>query len=528
MGGQSIMGFRYRKSINLGAGFRINFSKSGVGYSFGGKGFRCTRTARGTDRVTFSIPGTGISWTQESGKPQSPKNVDGSAPDTEAYTEQFLCSIENEDIDGVTSGTKATFIRAVKKFIFIDKTLTVIAFSSPIAFMLYFIFYALSDSSRFAAWIPAVLILLFPFVITVKIIHRLTGRIPVTYEYDESGEKEKERLRLAIECLSGCSFIWQITDIYTNNNRRVCAGTSSSVNRTRIKIKKKKPYFLASNENTYYIKLKTEKAYILPDMILLISGRKVGAVDFSDLRVNFSTIPFVEETVVPNDAKVIRKTWKYVNNNGTPDRRFKGNRQLPVCLYAVINIFTDTGVNLQFHLSDEEKANRLRDILTQKDGFRSESFQPDEPNKEQVASLDENAKFIIDGLQLWANQVRAFHNASTTDDFFEKYDELCSFASALLYNEKGCIEAFDKSTREMLQTVKSSDTLESELIDFIEKSFKVCFNRILSLKTKKARNRHANQWFDSFQPYQNRLSYNAEEKLKERYEKLLLECDKGT
>ena len=42
------MGLRFRKSVNLGGGFRINFSKSGVGYSFGGKGFRYTKTARGT------------------------------------------------------------------------------------------------------------------------------------------------------------------------------------------------------------------------------------------------------------------------------------------------------------------------------------------------------------------------------------------------------------------------------------------------------------------------------------------------
>lgn len=28
------MGFRYRKSINLGGGFRINLSKSGIGYSY--------------------------------------------------------------------------------------------------------------------------------------------------------------------------------------------------------------------------------------------------------------------------------------------------------------------------------------------------------------------------------------------------------------------------------------------------------------------------------------------------------------
>ena len=58
------MGFRFRKSLNFGP-FRINFSKSGIGYSFGGKGFRVTKTATGKTRTTASIPGTGISYVQE-------------------------------------------------------------------------------------------------------------------------------------------------------------------------------------------------------------------------------------------------------------------------------------------------------------------------------------------------------------------------------------------------------------------------------------------------------------------------------
>ena len=37
------MGFRYRKSINLGGGFRINLSKSGIGYSWGVRGYRVTK-----------------------------------------------------------------------------------------------------------------------------------------------------------------------------------------------------------------------------------------------------------------------------------------------------------------------------------------------------------------------------------------------------------------------------------------------------------------------------------------------------
>lgn len=61
------MGFRFRKSAKVGP-FRINFSKSGVGYSFGGKGFRVTKKAGGGMRTTASIPGSGISYVKDYGK----------------------------------------------------------------------------------------------------------------------------------------------------------------------------------------------------------------------------------------------------------------------------------------------------------------------------------------------------------------------------------------------------------------------------------------------------------------------------
>lgn len=53
------MGWGFRKSIKVAPGIRINFSKSGVSTSIGGKGF--TYNTRG--RITTSIPGTGIRHT---------------------------------------------------------------------------------------------------------------------------------------------------------------------------------------------------------------------------------------------------------------------------------------------------------------------------------------------------------------------------------------------------------------------------------------------------------------------------------
>ena len=56
------MGLRFRKSISTGP-FRINLSKSGVGWSVGGKGVRYGKRAGGRSYTTFSVPGTGVSYT---------------------------------------------------------------------------------------------------------------------------------------------------------------------------------------------------------------------------------------------------------------------------------------------------------------------------------------------------------------------------------------------------------------------------------------------------------------------------------
>lgn len=55
------MGFIYRKSFSLGP-FRANLSKSGIGYSLGGRGFRTGISARGRRYTSFGLPGTGLGY----------------------------------------------------------------------------------------------------------------------------------------------------------------------------------------------------------------------------------------------------------------------------------------------------------------------------------------------------------------------------------------------------------------------------------------------------------------------------------
>ena len=84
------MGFRFRKSMNLGP-VRVNLSKSGVGYSVGGKGFRATKKAGGGFRTTASIPGTGISYTKDY---SSASKLGGSAPSPDPQPDTAPSNLE--------------------------------------------------------------------------------------------------------------------------------------------------------------------------------------------------------------------------------------------------------------------------------------------------------------------------------------------------------------------------------------------------------------------------------------------------
>lgn len=72
------MGLRFSKSIKLGKGVNLNFSKSGIGMSVGTKGMRVGTGPRGS-RISANIPGTGIGYSKQFGKSRkkySKKNDD--------------------------------------------------------------------------------------------------------------------------------------------------------------------------------------------------------------------------------------------------------------------------------------------------------------------------------------------------------------------------------------------------------------------------------------------------------------------
>lgn len=65
------MGLRFRKSIKLMPGLRLNIGLRRSSFSFGGKGFTYNVGSSGPSRLTVGIPGSGLSYSTTV-QPQSP------------------------------------------------------------------------------------------------------------------------------------------------------------------------------------------------------------------------------------------------------------------------------------------------------------------------------------------------------------------------------------------------------------------------------------------------------------------------
>ena len=327
------MGLRFRKSINLGGGFRINISKSGIGYSWGFPGYRHTYSPNGSQRKTYSILGTGISWVENVGRKNNNEklNYDQNTKLITGETKYF----NNTNISDV--GDNDEIIKQIRKLRIIDTIANICLLS----------------------------VFLIPVGIVLKLLISLDWKIDLSYEMDDDNRKKYEYLNSFLTEMSKNDRLWQVNSLTRVYNTKYNAGAGNSVTRHRVNVVCKMPWYISCNINVFCLNLKSEKIYFTPDrMIVFKNMGGVGSKSYSKLTTDFSFTNFVENEFVPRDAEVVSHTWKYVNKNGGPDRRFNDNRQIPVCRYGGINFKSSDGINIYLECSNHKLVSAMQDYFT--------------------------------------------------------------------------------------------------------------------------------------------------------------------
>ncbi len=192
------------------------------------------------------------------------------------------------------------------------------------------------------------LLIFFPLIWWLRQEDRRRLWLDLHYDMDPQFQRMYQDFSAHFAHFAGSARIWQYLNRHQVSDRKRHGGAGQLIKRSTVSRvaahEMPLPYF-STNVKVPYLRLSHLELYFLPERLLLKRGGSFAAIFYKNLRVSSSTTRFIEDESLPRDAQVVDRTWLYVNKQGGPDRRFRNNRQLPVCNYSQYTLTSDTGIH---------------------------------------------------------------------------------------------------------------------------------------------------------------------------------------
>lgn len=363
------MAWNYRRRIKIIPGVHLNFSKSGISTSIGVKGAGITFSKKGT-YLNAGIPGVGIYNRQKiSG---NNNHVPGEVPEP-AYkpgipagysTALTADNIFSADPQVITSqdmqGVKETILIAHEQRLELERDLhdvkkALLRSKKKLitSYVLLYGFIKKSISQRIKQDI-----LNQNEVIGQILVQKENSSVQLDFTFEDHLLSGYNSVVESFKKLCTANKIWDVTSAYDQDRIKARSSASVLVNKKEVHFELKEIPDIKSNFNPLYFQNGNgADIYFYPNFIIVYSSKtKFAIIGLNELQFNFTPVRFVQTGTVPSDSKIIDKTWDKVNKNGTPDKRFKDNYQIPIVRYGNIALQTSTGLNEEYEFSNYEFA----------------------------------------------------------------------------------------------------------------------------------------------------------------------------
>ncbi|MEE9437809.1 MAG: DUF4236 domain-containing protein [Saprospiraceae bacterium] len=204
----------------------------------------------------------------------------------------------------------------------------------------------LQNSSNSIPFYP--LLGFIPIIIGLFIYDKKRKRIDIIYSMDEEFIELHNYQKDFFKEFQANRKIWQKKTSKRVTNSKYHGGAGSLIKRIAVKLTESDSLptpLIRTNVEIPHISLSNIDLYFFPERLVLKQKGKFAAIFYKNMKINESSIKFIEDEKVPKDASIIDYTWKFVNKKGGPDKRFNGNRQIPICNYYEYNIVCNNGIN---------------------------------------------------------------------------------------------------------------------------------------------------------------------------------------
>ncbi|MGA3294266.1 MAG: DUF4236 domain-containing protein [Candidatus Acidiferrales bacterium] len=373
------MGWRFRKSFRVLPGVRLNLSKSGLSATVGVAPFHVNVGPRGV-YGDVSIPGTGIYNRQrldtpavhhDPAKPPAtphsipPKGFEPSTlpptvpPETEirsASTEllnsesmnQFRdllrhASEERMSLENELSAANTELYTAKKRYQ-----------SWENGFLLRRIF-----KKSFAARKET-------FETAQAKATELSEQLRLTtlaahFDMEREQAEPYYKMRDEFAVLCDCQRTWDTLSRQVVNRFVTRSAADEAVTRGSVRFSLSECDVLQWEQNVPHLPNRVGgDLYVYPGFVLYRASRQAFAlIDFHDIKLEFRMRRFIEADPIPSDSQVVGQAWAKSNKDGSPDRRFKSNYQIPVVLYGELSFTSSSGLNEEFQFSNPALAQRF-------------------------------------------------------------------------------------------------------------------------------------------------------------------------
>jgi hypothetical protein len=169
------------------------------------------------------------------------------------------------------------------------------------------------------------------------------------------------KMRDEFAALSQCTAIWDIKSHQATNKFRERTIADLRLDRQKV------PFTLGScdliqweQKVPHLQNANGGDLFLYPGFILYRAAREAfSVIDFHDLKGTTALTKFHEEQGVPSDSTVVGQTWAKTNKDGSRDKRFVNNYQIPIALYGCWTLKSNTGLWEEFQFSNPERLQRF-------------------------------------------------------------------------------------------------------------------------------------------------------------------------
>lgn len=368
------MGWRFRKSFSPLPGVRLTLSPSGISTSVGVGPFRVTASPRGP-AFTATLPGTGISFRQSLASQQvlEPPIASELPITSPTLPPSGTRREEVEAIQSAGSGSLTTPGLAEFKGMLEQARCEQAEIVKGLAQCRA---HEISATGKLRSW-QSGLLLRHLFKAKFEELHSIAEE--ATAHRKEMEEQERlsklttqlelpvgvvqtfHRLCDELAVLSKAQKIWDTVGERGVNRVKERSLALKAIDRKAVKFQLSKCVLIESKWSVPHLEnANGGDIYFYPAFVLyIVTAESFALLEYKEVQLTFCRTNFIEDELIPPDARVVSSTWAKTNKDGSPDKRFNDNYQIPVVEYGQLLIDSTSGMREEYMISDATSAERF-------------------------------------------------------------------------------------------------------------------------------------------------------------------------